>query len=70
MCPNYSSYSCMLSFIISMPKMSYIDFKVLILLVNIAGMTTLIASLASIIYYKIYTSEFENNNYSSLTLKS
>ena len=33
--------------------------------VNIGGMGTLIASLASVISYKIYTSEFEgvNNNY-------
>ncbi|UPA30858.1 hypothetical protein L0P85_01590 [Terrisporobacter glycolicus] len=31
--------------------------------VNIGGMGTLIASLASVISYKIYTSEFGNDNY-------
>ena len=40
-------------------------FKELLLGVNIGGMGTLIASLASVISYKIYTSEFEgvNNKY-------
>ena len=38
-------------------------FKELLLGVNIGGMGTLIASLASVIYYKIYTSEFGNDNY-------
>lgn len=37
-------------------------FKELILGVNIGGMGTLIASLASVISYKIYTSEFNNTN--------
>ena len=37
-------------------------FKELILGVNIGGMGTLIASLASVISYKIYTSEFNNKN--------
>ncbi|WP_343346292.1 hypothetical protein [Terrisporobacter petrolearius] len=31
--------------------------------VNIGGMGTLIASLASVISYKIYTGEFGNDNY-------
>ena len=38
-------------------------FKELLLGVNIGGMGTLIASLASVISYKIYTSEFGNDNY-------
>lgn len=38
-------------------------FKELLLGVNIGGMGTLIASLASVISYKIYTSEFKNENY-------
>ena len=38
-------------------------FKELLLGVNIGGMGTLIASLASVISYKIYASEFGNNNY-------
>lgn len=38
-------------------------FKELLLGVNIGGMGTLIASLASVISYKIYTSEFRNDNY-------
>ncbi len=38
-------------------------FKELLLGVNIGGMGTLIASLASVISYKIYTSEFGNSNY-------
>lgn len=38
-------------------------FKELLLGVNISGMGTLIASLASVISYKIYTSEFGNDNY-------
>ena len=38
-------------------------FKELLLDVNIGGMGTLIASLASVISYKIYASEFGNNNY-------
>ena len=38
-------------------------FKVLLLGVNIGGMGTLIASLASVISYKIYASEFGNDNY-------
>lgn len=37
-------------------------FKELLLGVNIGGMGTLIASLASVISYKIYTSEFKDNN--------
>lgn len=37
-------------------------FKELILGVNIGGMGTLIASLASVISYKIYSSEFNNKN--------
>ena len=37
-------------------------FKELLLGVNIGGMGTLIASLASVISYKIYTSEFKGNN--------
>ncbi len=39
------------------------QFKELLLGVNIGGMGTLIASLASVISYKIYTSEFGNDNY-------
>ena len=39
------------------------NFKELLLGVNIGGMGTLIASLASVISYKIYTSEFGNDNY-------
>ena len=38
-------------------------FKELLLGVNIGGMGTLIASLASVISYKIYASEFGNDNY-------
>lgn len=38
-------------------------FKELLLGVNIGGMGTLIASLASVISYKIYASEFRNDNY-------
>ena len=38
-------------------------FKELLLGVNIGGMGTLIASLDSVISYKIYTSEFGNDNY-------
>ena len=38
-------------------------FKELLLGVNIGGMGTLIASLASLISYKIYVSEFKDNNY-------
>ena len=38
-------------------------FKELLLGVNIGGIGTLIASLASVISYKIYTSEFGNDNY-------
>ena len=38
-------------------------FKELLLGVNIGGMGTLIASLASVISYKIYASEFVNDNY-------
>ena len=38
-------------------------FKELLLGVNIGGMGTLIASLASVISYKIYTSEFGNDSY-------
>lgn len=38
-------------------------FKELLLGVNIGGMGTLITSLASVISYKIYTSEFGNDNY-------
>ncbi|WP_296649094.1 SLC13 family permease [Romboutsia sp. 13368] len=38
-------------------------FKELLLGVNIGGMGTLIASLASVISYKIYSSEFGNDNY-------
>lgn len=38
-------------------------FRELLLGVNIGGMGTLIASLASVISYKIYTSEFGNDNY-------
>lgn len=38
-------------------------FKELLLGVNIGGLGTLIASLASVISYKIYTSEFKNDNY-------
>lgn len=38
-------------------------FKELLLGVNIGGMGTLIASLASVISYKIYASEFGNYNY-------
>ena len=38
-------------------------FKELLFGVNIGGMGTLIASLASVISYKIYTSEFGNDNY-------
>jgi Na+/H+ antiporter NhaD/arsenite permease-like protein len=38
-------------------------FKELLLGVNIGGMGTLIASLASVISYKIYTSEFGNESY-------
>lgn len=37
-------------------------FKELLLGVNIGGTGTLIASLASVISYKIYTSEFKDNN--------
>ena len=39
------------------------QFKELLLGVNIGGMGTLIASLASVISYKIYASEFGNDNY-------
>lgn len=39
------------------------QFKELLLGVNIGGMGTLIASLTSVISYKIYTSEFGNDNY-------
>ena len=38
------------------------NFKELLLGVNIGGMGTLIASLASVISYKIYTNEFKNDS--------
>jgi len=47
----------------TMLSSEFIDhFKELLLGINIGGMGTLIASLASVIFYKIYTTEFEGVN--------
>lgn len=68
--PQSTFLSCVISsqFISNVPATMLLSgftdhFKELLLGVNIGGMGTLIASLASVISYKIYTSEFGNDNY-------